>query len=268
MTWMLLFCSVLFLSAPTDACASEPPPTFDHGYADWDATLRKHVDAAGRVNYAAVAKDPAFDRFVTSVAGVSAEDVNGWTRDRQVAFWINAYNALTFQTILDAKIPASIRDIKPDPWENARWSVGGRTLSLNWIEHTKLRGQLKEPRVHFVLVCAAVGCPTLPNRAVQPEGLDAQLERFTRTFFQDATKNRLDRASKTVHLSRILDWYGQDFVGAEATPDVPGSEALGSKEGAVLRYFARYASEGERAILAGGGFTVAFNEYDWSLNRQ
>ena len=259
----LLLCALFLLPALPAAGAG-----FDHGYADWDATLRKVVDGQGAVDYQALRDHPGFERTVASLASVSPEEVAGWSRDQQLAFWINAYNALTFQTILDAGIPASIRDIKPDPWEHGRWSVAGRNVSLNWIEHTRLREQLKEPRVHFVLVCAARSCPTLPNRAVLPEGLDVQLERFGRAFFQDARKNRIDRSAKTVHLSRILDWYGRDFVGLKGVPELPGLDGLGAKEAAVLRTMSTYVSDADRSVLAQGGLTVVYNEYDWGLNRR
>jgi hypothetical protein len=259
---MLSLLFVLLTASPAVAAG------FDHTYADWDSTLRQTVDAQGRVDYAALDGVTAYRRFIESLASLTAEEVAGWQRDQQVAFWINAYNALTFQTILDADIPTSIRDIKPDPWEQPRWSVAGRKVSLNWIEHTRLRAQLSEARVHFVLVCAARSCPTLPNRAIVPDGLDAQLERAARTFFGDATKNRIDGTSGTVHLSRILDWYGADFVGAEGTPELPGLEGRGAKETAVLRYLAKHVGDADRAVLARGGITVVYNEYDWSLNRR
>ncbi len=260
---LLSCCFLLLLATPLQAADG-----FDHSYADWDATLRRSVDAKGLVDYGSLKAQPAFARFVDSLANVSPEDVASWSRERQVAFWINAYNALTFQTILEAGIPDSIRSIQPDPWEDARWSVAGRSVSLNWMEHTRLREQLKEPRVHFVLVCAAKSCPVLPNRAVLPEGLDAQLERFARAFFQDAARNRIDRAAKTVHLSRILDWYGSDFEGAADLPAIGGLEQLSPKEAAVIRTMARYLSDADRALLGQGGISVVYNEYDWSLNRR
>jgi hypothetical protein len=260
---LLLCLTVLLLASPALA-----GPGFDHTYADWDATLRKVVDAQGQVDYEGLAAVPAFGRFVEALAAVGPEDVAQWPREQQVAFWINAYNALTFQTILDAGIPPSIRDIKPEPWEAAKWPVAGRTVSLNWIEHTRLREQLKEPRVHFVLVCAAKSCPVLPNRAVLPTGLDAQLDRFARAFFQDARRNRVDLSTRTVHLSRILDWYGGDFAGLEGSPALGGLDGLNAKETAVVRYLARFLSEADRAVLGGGKISVVYNEYDWSLNRR
>lgn len=263
---MRLVLCLIFVALLLPAAASAGG--FDHGYAGWDSVLRQNVDSRGQVDYGALKASEGLAAFVASLAQVAPEDISGWSRDRQVAFWINAYNALTFQTILEAGTPASIRDIQPDPWENSRWSVAGRTVSLNWIEHAKLRGQLQEPRVHFVLVCAARGCPTLPARAVQPEKLGAQLESFTRAFLTDPNKNRVDVGAKKVYLSRILEWYGSDFQGAKGTPELAGVADLGEREAAVIRYLARHVGDAERAMLDAGGFTIVYNEYDWGLNKQ
>lgn len=245
---------------------------FDHTYATWDALLRKHVDGEGMVDYKGVAADQGLARFVEDIGAIPPEEVGSWGHDQQVAFYINAYNALTFQTIVDALPLASIMDIKNrkedahDPWEAARWRVAGRDVSLNWIEHTRLRAGLDEPRVHFVLVCAAKGCPTLPGRAVLPARLDEQLDGFAKAFFTDPSKNRADAAGGKIYLSRILEWYGDDFVpGSPAEPPLAGRAA---KEAASLRLLARYLPAADAAFIANNEFTVVFNEYDWALNAQ
>ena len=132
--------------------------SFDHSYADWDAVLRSTV-SKGRVDYDAKSSRRALSRFISSLGDVSAEELVGWTRNQQLAFYVNAYNALTFQTIIEAQPVASIRDIEPNAWEAVRWKVAGRMMSLDEIEHKKLRRDLKEPRIHFVVVCAARSCP-------------------------------------------------------------------------------------------------------------
>jgi hypothetical protein len=242
---------------------------FDHSYALWDGVLRKHVTAKGMVNYKAIqTESEALDIFLAEVAGISAEEVGGWTRERQVAFYINAYNALTFKTILEALPVASIRDIKPDPWEDARWTVAGRSVSLNWLEHTKLRGRFGEARVHFVLVCAAIGCPRLPNRAILPAGLDAQLDAATKAFFVDPGKNRVDVGGDKVYLSRIMEWYGDDFVGWKGTPPGPTLDGRTPKEVSAVRLLGKFVSVEDQDFLAQNAFTVVFNDYDWSLNSQ
>jgi len=223
---------------------------FDHGYAVWDAVLRKHVRRDGMVDYAGLKSSAELASFLAAVAAVPAEEVADWTRAQKIAFYGNAYNAYTFQTILDAAPVESIRDIKPDAWEASRWTVAGRTMSLNEMEHKKLRGDLKEIRVHFVLVCAARSCPKLPNKALVPEGLDGQLDRYAKAFFTDTTRNRVDVAGGKVYLSKLLDWYRGDFN------DDPAA------------YMAKFVDADARAFLEAGEFAVVFNDYDWRLNQQ
>jgi hypothetical protein len=272
---LLLLGLALSLVAPLSpgrADASEPIASadgFDHTYARWDGVLRKHVSAKGMVDYAGIKAAPnELDAFLASVAEVSAETVGSWTRDQQVAFYINAYNALTFRTIIEAMPVKSIRDISPDPWENSRWSVAGRKVSLNWIEHSKLRGQFGEARVHFVLVCAAMGCPRLPNRAILPTSLGSQLDAATKAFFVDPAKNRIDADGGKVYVSRIMEWYGDDFVTWKGTPSGPPLAGRADKEAATVRMLGKYANDADKEFLAGNAFTVVFNDYDWALNSQ
>lgn len=223
---------------------------FDHSYAQWDGVLRKHVRRDGMVDYAGLASSADLAAFLKTVAETPAEDVAAWTRAQKIAFYSNAYNAYTFQTILEASPVASIRDIKPDPWEASKWTVAGRTMSLNEMEHKKLRGDLKEIRVHFILVCAAKSCPVLPNKAILPDGLESQLNRYAKAFFTDTTRNRVDVAGGKVYLSKLLDWYRGDFN------DNPAA------------YMAKFVDAETRAFLEGGEFVVVFNDYDWGLNKQ
>lgn len=264
--WTLLILLTLLAATGATARSQDPPDLFDHDYGAWNGVLRRHVDADGRVDYAGVAADQDLATFLDAVASVPPEEVSAFSRPQKVAFYVNAYNALTFRTIVDAMPVASIRDVRPDPWEASRWTVGGRRMSLNEIKHKKLRKDLDEPRVHFVLVCAAVSCPVLPARAILPTDLDGQLERAARGFFTDPARNRVDRASGKVYLSRIMDWYGGDFVGADV-PELAGLDRLDRKEAAVLRYMARYLEDEDRRAL-GAGISVVYNEYDWGLNAQ
>jgi hypothetical protein len=256
----------LALSSPGAALAGKVAASdFDHSYEGWDGLLRSVV-SGGLVDYAAVARDARLERFISRLAAVDPEAVVAWSRPQQVAFYINAYNALTLQTIVDAMPLKSIRDIKPNAWDNARWTVAGRTISLDTIEHKRLRKDLKEPRVHFVLVCAARSCPELPARAILPAKLDEQLDGAARTFFGDPTKNRINQAGARLELSPILHWFGKDFVdwGAQAKLPVAGERSVA--ELAAIRTLAAYVSAKDREFLASGSFEVVYNEYDWGLN--
>ena len=253
---------------PGAVFAGEDGGAFDHSYAALDGVLKSRVDARGMVDYEGLKSDPALDAFLSAVASVPPEEVGGWSRSAQIAFYTNAYNAITLKAILDASPVASIRDIEPNAWDHAKWSVAGRTVSLNWIEHTKLRNNLKEPRVHFTLVCAAKGCPKLKNRAYTAENIASEMEAAAKGFFSDAGKNRIDVSGKKVYLSKLLDWYGDDFVGRDDLPKLTGNDGLSAKQQATVRLFAKYLSDANRAALGAGGFTVVYNEYDWALNKQ
>lgn len=269
MKFLLLILGLALAIPAWSAPANAPVATalvWDHNYTVLDGLLRRHVDAAGLVTYSALASDRALDEFLGSIASIQVEELGRWNRSRQVAFWINTYNALTLRAILDGGQPRSIKDIRPDVWEDPRWTVAGRKVSLNFIEHQKLRRTLAEPRVHFVLVCAARGCPRLLARAVVPDELDDQLDRAMRAFFTDPSRVRVDVVGGRVTLNPILRWYGEDFVSWSGTPAEPSIEGRGGAEAAVLRLCARYAEDAGRAFLARGRYQVTWMEYDWALN--
>jgi len=264
--WLVLLSLTLAPVSPAAAAGRDSASAaFDHSYKEWDGLLRATV-SGGLVDYASVARDTRLTRFMDRLAAVEAEAVFGWSRAQQVAFYINAYNALTLQTIIDAMPVDSIRDIEPNPWDNARWTVAGRTLSLDTIEHKKLRKDLKEPRVHFVLVCAARSCPDLPARAILPGKLEEQLNGAARVFFADKSKNRINRDGGRLELSPILHWFGKDFVGWGGLADISVEGEHSEVERALVRTLAAYVSSKDREFLASGSFSVVYNEYDWGLN--
>ena len=249
------------LAAPGSVRASD----FDHSYRDWTGLLRSTV-SGGLVDYAKAGQDPRLERFVAALGEVAPEEVAGWSRAQQLAFYVNAYNAITVQTIVEAMPIASIRDIKPNAWDNARWTVAGRTVSLDTIEHQKLRKDLREPRIHFVLVCAARSCPPLADRALLPSKLDEQLDAAGRAFFGDKRQNRINRTEGRVELSKILHWFGKDFVGWKGLSDIKVAAEISDVERAVVRMLGAYVGTEDREFLSSGSFAIVYNEYDWGLN--
>jgi len=265
---LLLFFALLGTTlSDSVASAASNEDRFDHSYRHWNAVLRGSV-SDGLVDYKKASADKRLAAFLKELADVPPEAVVRWSREQQVAFYINAYNALTFQTIIDALPVASIRDIKPNPWDASRWTVGGRTLSLDTIEHQKLRKALREPRVHFVLVCAARSCPGLPARAIVPERLEKQLDAAARSFFADKRKNRINRVDKRLELSPIMHWFGKDFVGWKGAASIEVEAEISDVERAVVQLIAAYSESADREFLASESFTIVYNEYDWSLNSQ
>jgi hypothetical protein len=236
----------------------------DRAHTAWSALLARHVklaDPAGhasRVDYADFARDrEALRAYLRSLAQVTPGELAALPRADQMAFWINAYNAATIELVL-GEYPqhASIRDygsLFRSAWQRRFVSLLGETLTLDEIEHERLRGArgFGEPRVHFALNCASLGCPMLREEAYTGARLEAQLEAQALRFLSDASRNRYDPSTHTLALSQIFRWYAQDFA-----------------NGDVQRFLARYATAlgAPRAELEVGRCRVVFLEYDWRLN--
>jgi uncharacterized membrane protein YdjX (TVP38/TMEM64 family) len=221
---------------------------FDHSV--FDTLLKRHVDEAGRVDYAALKSDlKQLDAYLDTLKDAPFAELG---RDDKLALLINAYNAFTLKLILESYPLRSIRDIPaPRRWDDVRWNVGGQIWSLNQIEHEQIRAKFKEPRIHFALVCAAVGCPPLRREAYTGNRLEMQLEDHCRYVHTHDRWFKFDAGSKTVYLTKLYDWYGGDFK---------------QSAGSVTAFAARYAPQLQQALDADQVPTIRWLEYDWSLN--
>lgn len=224
----------------------------------WQRVLDTYVRPDGAVDYAAIHAAGALDGFLGELA--IAEEPRG--RSDRVAFWLNAYNALTVDLIADQYPVASIRDLDGGKvWDTRRFPVANRSMTLNEIENRVLR-PMGDPRVHAGLNCASKGCPPLFREAFVGSKIDTQLVAASKRWME-TTGARVDVTGRTVSLSKIFEWYGEDFVGMN-NADIPGFD--GKTEGA-LDYVARYVSEEQAAFLLRGGYKVGWLEYDWALNK-
>lgn len=238
--------------SPAEAYASAAASgeSFDH--SRFDALLRAHVDPDGLVDYAGLEREQAsLDAYVASLATARFEEMG---RDEKLALLINAYNAFTLRLILDHRPLVSIKDIPGDKrWDDRRFRLAGETLSLNQIEHERIRPRFREPRVHFALVCAARGCPPLRAEAYTGERLEPQLADQARRVHSDGRWVRFDRPSGTLHLTKLYDWYGSDFLQAATS---------------IEEYVARHEPSVRAALDAGVPVRVRWLPYDWSLNEK
>jgi len=221
----------------------------DHG--PWGRFLARYlvVDGAGvhRVRYAAVtdADRRALADYVDALAATTVTDLGP---DQQLAFWLNLYNALTVAAVLDAYPVDSIRAID-GVWRADRVTVEGRALSLDDIEHGIVRPVFADPRIHYAVNCAAVGCPDLGAEPYRSDDLDAQLTAAARAYVNDPRGVRIG-VGGDVTVSSIYNWFQEDFGGSEA---------------AVLDHLARYAAPELAADLAAAD-AIAGYAYDWALN--
>ncbi len=243
---------------------SQGSTSFDHSHAAYTELLQKHVvvyDEGRRsvVDYAALqADEPALNAYLKDLADVSVDQYRSWSEDQQLAFLINAYNAFTLELIVDhyesfaSGERESIRDLGGlfySAWEREVVELLGKMRTLDWVEHKTIRVYFDEPRIHAALVCAAMSCPKLRAEAYIPTTLDAQLDDQMRTFLSDRSKSGIDE--KGLYLSRIFDWYEDDF-------------------GDLRAYMRQYVDaladdQAEREALA-GDIRIRYTDYDWRLN--
>ena len=261
----LLALGVAALALPATALAQ----SFDHSHAAWTALLKKHVvllggGQASQLRYAGMAADrAALKAYLAQLSAVSPAAFDGFSKPQQMAFLTNAYNAYTVELIL-TKYPKleSIRDLGSlvtKPWSVKNIPLLGSTLTLDNIEHDRLRapGRYDDPRIHFAVNCASIGCPMLREEAFVADRLEAQLDEQALRFMSDRSRNRY--ADGKLQLSKIFDWYGGDFK-------------LGHKGIASLPAFAaRYANQladaaADRERIKGMALDIGFLDYDWKLN--
>lgn len=239
----ILFIAIAFFSVLT-AQAFAQDSYFDHSlYAQ---VLAKFV-RDGQVDYAALKNNPSsLKGYIMQVAELNKQAFDSMPGDEKIAFYINAYNAIILKVIVDYYPVKSIKEI-PGVWNRIKFKVAGSNLTLNEIEHEILRKHFKEPRIHFSLVCASIGCPKLFNEPFSGKELDEQLNHQAYIFINDKTKVRLDKSNNILYLSSIFKWFGEDF-------------------GDVLAFVKRYLSQGEVKFIQDKKPKIMYIKYDWSLN--
>jgi hypothetical protein len=269
-----LLAMLLLTTAPWSAVFAH----FDHGHAAWTALLKKHVvvidgGKASQVRYAGFAQERAqLKTYLDSLSKVSEAEFKGWSKPQQMAFLINAYNAYTVEKVLtrypDLRSIWDFGKVFGNPFKDRFFTLLGREGSLDRIEHETLRakGAYDEPRVHFALNCASVGCPMLREEAYVADRLDAQLEEQTRRFLSDRSRNRLNARKGALEVSRIFDWFKEDWQSGYRGFDAK-APAVGSRE----QYFGRYAKlladdPAQQQLIEDGKAAIVFLDYDWTLN--
>ena len=238
--------------------SSEPGKTVDH--SGWDRLLKSYIktDATGlnRVAYAKFKAEGHKD-LKSYVAALQKVDVPSLSKPEQFAFWANLYNARTIDVVLDKYPVKSIKEVSlggglkslvtGGPWQGKVVKVNGLDLSLDDIENNIMRAIYKDPRVHYSVNCASVGCPNLRTEAFTGAKLEQQLEAGAKDFI-NSPRGILINGDK-VWASSIYDWFKADFGGSIAS---------------ITAHMAKYAEPALKAKLAK---VTAINEYgyDWAL---
>ena len=244
---------------------------FDHNHAAWDALLKRYVvlisdGNASQLDYAGMQADRSeLEAYLASLSAITEAEYRDWSKPQRLAFLINAYNAFTVELIL-TRYPDihSIRELGSlfrSPWKQRFFSLLGQERHLDELEHELILapGVFDEPRIHFAVNCASIGCPMLRNEAYTAEHLDTQLQDGLRRFLSDHSRNRFDPMSKRLQVSRIFDWYEEDFK--------QGYRGFTSLQAVFAQYAELLAdSDMVRQRIVAGDYRLDFLDYDWSLN--
>lgn len=253
----------LSLGLTFSAVAVAEPATFSH--QDWVLVLARFVDERGLVDYRglAAAREP-LDRYVAAIARTSPENEPAAfpTRRHELAYYVNAYNALIFHGVLER-----------GPEEDSVWTgglvsgyaffvgmkvtVGGHQTNLRQLENKVIRERYADPRIHAALNCASLGCPRLPREVFAPETLDAQLDAAMKEFVGEERNVRPIDSTRTVELSKIFDWFASDFLDYE--------KGQGNAKPDLIDYVNRYR---DAASQIPEDYKIRFLEYDKRLNQQ
>ena len=247
------------------------PPLFaqTHLHTPFDELLQKHVvtindGKSTQVDYAELAKDKTkLEAYLSALAAIDIATFEEWSQGKQLAFLINAYNTYTLALIIEHYPDiGSIRDIGgffSSPWKQAFAPLLGKTRTLDNIEHGLIRGDNKyqEPRIHFAVNCASIGCPALREEAYTEAKLSQQLESQTQRFLSDNSRHYIE--GNTLKVSKIFDWYRDDF-------EAPWRGAT-SLNGFLLLYVSAFdLTEAQQRALRAGTLNIEFSDYDWALN--
>lgn len=229
-------------------------------HSQWDRLLKKYVDQNGFVNYQGLQRSTAdrqmLQQYLQSLSTVNPNQKA--SRQGQLAYWINAYNAVTVEGILQKYPTTSIRNhtaklVGYNIWHDLKLHVGGQAYSLDFMEHKILR-KMNEPRIHFAIVCASIGCPRLLNEAYTAQQLEQQLDTNTKDFFARSQNFRYDAASRRFYISAILDWFGSDF---------------GATKSDQLRTISPWLpTRAAQQAAASNSVSMKVLDYNWQLNNQ
>jgi hypothetical protein len=248
-------------------CVAGIAPAAGVDHDQWNALLQRHVRVldggkASQVDYAGMrAEQPLLREYLAHLGAVSPTEFASWSKADQLALLINAYNASTVELVLSG--PADISSIKDlgslfrSPWKKEFIQLLGKTRSLDELEHELIRGEqgYHEPRTHFALNCASIGCPALRAEAYRGAVLEQQLNDAQQLFLADRSRNRL--SGDSLQVSSIFKWYREDF------------EANGEYLAAYLAVQAPALglNQAQRERLLNGQIEIEFLDYDWRLNR-
>jgi hypothetical protein len=241
--------------------------TFDQAHTDLTEILSSSVKLirggqASEVDYKAL-DQRKLSSYLKSLSMMTRAEYTQMTRDQKLAFLINTYNAYTIDLIVKNPNIKSIKDLGSfisSPWKKKFIPLFGNQLSLDEVEHSLIRQDplFQEPRIHFAVNCASIGCPALLNEAFTGDQLERQLQLVTDNFLKDRTRNRIE--GNKVVISKIFDWYAVDFE--------KGWLGITSVQDFLAKNSNSLADDSnQKSLLESKNYKLKYSDYDWNLNK-
>jgi len=212
------------------------------------------------VDYKNLKDDIEFDKYLGQL---SSTNPDRFSKNEKLAFWINVYNAFTLRVINENYPIESINDLHTGGrlighllgktvWDKDFININGKEYSLNDIEHNILR-KMEEPRIHFAIVCASISCPELSDEAFLPQKIDEQLQSQAEKFLNDKSRNYFNLENREAEISKIFDWFDEDF---------------GEDEKNILKFISYYLKEKIAADIRKNisEWEISYQDYNWDLN--
>lgn len=243
---LLVLSVLLIVSCKVSKYKGDASPV---SHAIWDSLLMDHVTDDGLVDYKGFINDSIRLNEYLKVLSSHHPNDKYWSKDEQLAYWINAYNAFTVKLIIKNYPVNSIKDIKEGiSFVNSVWDIKfihieTRTYTLNNIEHGIIRKRFDEPRIHFAVNCASISCPRLQQRAFTADNLDRQLTKSAKEFLADSSKNKI--TADKIEISPIFKWFSGDFT----------------KNGSLIDFLNKYSP-----VKINEDATISYQDYNWNLN--
>lgn len=234
--------------------------SFSQQHKLFTETLSKCVNN-GFVDYKSLKSNKSLEEYLKQLVNTNPDKLN---INEKLAFWINAYNAFTLQVIIENYPIESINELHTGGriighilgktiWDKEFITIYNKKYSLNDIEHKILR-KMNEPRIHFAIVCASISCPSLWNEAFEPNKISTQLQSRAIEFINDNSRNSFDLKNRRAYLSKVFDWFDEDF---------------GDSEKEVLKYVSQFIPENISKDIKNNlsEWEISYKDYDWNLNK-
>jgi len=228
------------LKAAEEKVIEIPLTTEIFNHTAWNLLLKENVSNDGRVNYEGFRQSKGeLHDYITSLGANTP--LESWGKDDKLAYWMNAYNAMTVDLILRNLPLQSIKEINK-PWDQRLWKLNEKWYNLNEIEHQILR-KMEDPRIHFGINCASFSCPPLLNEAFTSKTVQSQLDQLAKSFVNDTKRNTISENS--IQISKIFSWFSKDF----------------KSKGSLIDFLNTYSK-----VTISPKARKSYKTYNWSLN--